>query len=48
MKKYSIDSEEFELLKTMSFKSINNIVDKQKQCDKLKETIEILKKIILY
>ena len=42
-KKYSIDSEEFELLKN-SFKSINNIVDKQKQCDKLKENIETLKK----
>ena len=35
--------QEFELLKN-SFKSINNIVDKQKQCDKLKETIETLKK----
>lgn len=42
-KKNSADSEEFELLKN-SFKSINNIVDKQKQCDKLKETIERLKK----
>ena len=42
-KKYSVDSEEFELLKN-SFKSINNIVDKQKQCDKLKEIIETLKK----
>lgn len=42
-KKYSIDSDNFQKL-ISDFKSINNIVDKQKQCDKLKETIETFKK----